>query len=552
MSSISLTLPANTSEYIEERSRNIGFVSMSALVALFIVGSGNWTFFDKALSVYSLQGNVLFIISLGLALFCSVLFVIGTLALVFPIRWAASLTLLLACFIAYFTDQYGTIINQDIILSMFESNVGEAQDLLNPDLLIHLALYFALPTLFVLWASVNYQPANWIKERFKAIKLLLLAISLLATNVFLFSDHYASFIRQHKSIRYYSNPAYGLYSLGKVLSEHSASAAPKQFQQLSHYASSLDADRQGNLVILVVGETARADHFSLNGYQRETNPYLSQESNLVSFTHVSSCATVTAVSVPCMFSLFPSDDFELSSAANTENVLDVLNKAGVSVLWRDNNSDSKGVANRINYQNFQSSASNPNCDAECRDIGMLAGLDQYIERQNGDILVVLHQMGSHGPAYYKRYPNEYKNFHPTCNTSELSECSKSEIVNAYDNSIRYTDFFLSRVIALLKQHSTNYKTAMLYVSDHGESLGEHGIYLHGMPYTFAPEAQTHVPFIVWTGDKSNVDPLKTAKHRDDAFSHDQLKTMLFDLFSIDSDASQYFAKQQSILQKVRA
>ncbi|MCB1810140.1 MAG: sulfatase-like hydrolase/transferase, partial [Candidatus Competibacteraceae bacterium] len=292
-----------------------------------------------------------------------------------------------------------------------------------------------------------------------------------------------------------------------------------------------DADRE--LIIMVVGETARRDHFSLNGYARNTNPELAQISNLVSYQQVSACGTSTAISVPCMFALTGHDNFDGETAQHTENVLDILQRAGVSVLWRDNNSDSKGVATRVRYEDFRSPALNPVCDIECRDIGMLQGLQAYIDNQTGDILIVLHQMGNHGPAYYKRYPPEFERFTPACHSAELSTCSEQEINNAYDNAILYTDYFLSQVIALLKANTPQFETAMLYVSDHGESLGEKGLYLHGMPYLFAPKEQTEVPVIVWVGESSDVDLSSALRSKDKQNSHDAVFYSLLAAFEIE-------------------
>jgi len=174
------------------------------------------------------------------------------------------------------------------------------------------------------------------------------------------------------------------------------------------------------------------------------------------------------------------------------------------------------------------------CSSIC-DTGMLVGLQQYIDEHEGDILIVLHQMGSHGPAYYKRYPAEFERFTPACRSAELSTCSIEEIVNAYDNSILYTDYFLSKVIDFLKQNSSDYETSMLYVSDHGESLGETGIYLHGLPFMFAPEAQIKVPVLVWPGNSSDIDYEKTLSLKDQPNSHDALFDTLLQIFEIRTD-----------------
>ncbi len=278
------------------------------------------------------------------------------------------------------------------------------------------------------------------------------------------------------------------------------------------------------LFILVIGETARADRFSLNGYERDTNPRL-RAANAINFTNFWACGTSTAISVPCIFSFLGADKFDTKTAAAQENLLDVLQRAGASVLWLDNNSDSKDVALRVPYQSYKSPAVNPLCNPECRDVGMLSALQQHIDAHpKGDIFIVLHQMGNHGPAYYKRYPPEFEKFKPACQSADLSQCSREEIGNAYDNAILYTDFFLGEVIALLKKNDDKFETGMLYVSDHGESLGENGVYLHGLPNAIAPDAQLHVPAVMWLGRgfRDEVDIPALMQKRGTRYTHDNI------------------------------
>lgn len=265
---------------------------------------------------------------------------------------------------------------------------------------------------------------------------------------------------------------------------------------------------------------------------------LSKQS-VVSFNNVSSCGTSTRISVPCIFSIEGKDKFELSKFKNEENFLDVAKKSGVNILWRDNNSSSKGVANRFTYEDFLSPRNNPTCDPECRDIGMLSGLDEYINKQKkDDIIIVLHQMGSHGPAYYERVPESYLKFKPFCKTNQLDQCTDEEISNAYDNTILYTDFFLSEVIDFLKKYDDRFETAMFYVSDHGESLGEHNIYLHGMPYFMAPKGVTNVPLILWFGknliqtENLDMDLLKLKSNK--PISHDNVFHTLLGILEIET------------------
>jgi lipid A ethanolaminephosphotransferase len=236
-----------------------------------------------------------------------------------------------------------------------------------------------------------------------------------------------------------------------------------------------------------------------------------------------------------MFSIYPREECSEQKAVATENLLDVLRHAGTHVLWRDNNSDSKGVALRVPYQDFRQPGVNTVCDGECRDEGMLVGLQEYIDAQKeGDIVIVLHQMGNHGPAYYKRYPPEFERFSPVCATNQLNDCTQEEVVNAYDNAILYTDAFLAKVIALLKKNDPRFETAMIYIGDHGESLGEYGVYLHGLPYAMAPDNQKHVASIFWFGDNFRINKQAIRAKAPERLSHDNLFHSVLGLLEIET------------------
>ena len=166
---------------------------------------------------------------------------------------------------------------------------------------------------------------------------------------------------------------------------------------------------------------------------------------------------------------------------------------------------------------------------------MLVGLEEKIAKSKKDIIIVLHQMGNHGPAYYKRYPKKFEVFKPACQNNQLEYCSQEEISNAYDNALLYTDYFLSKVIALLKKYDdNNTQSAMLYVADHGESLGEGGLYLHGLPYFIAPDAQTHVPMLMWFSKEHELNIEALQKQKDKSWSHDNLFSTLLGLFHVES------------------
>ena len=472
-------------------------IRLILIVSLFIIVTGNFTLLDRLTEIYPWVEKWPFIIALaGFFTFSTMLFLIS-ISFGKYCKWVLATFLISSAIAGYYMDQYGVVIDRDMIANMIETNPDELAGLISAKLVIRIILLGIIPSIIVF--KFAPKASNFIQGLKVRLWLGALLIALCIASILPFTADFASFVREHRITRLYANPLGFTYSL--------ISYGQSQFKRKTVYVVKHTAEdakklfHLGNkkLIIMVVGETARADRFSLNGYSRETNPQL-KKLDVVSFKNVSSCGTATKVSLPCMFSNLGRSNYDESQAFQQENVLDVLAEYGVQVLWRDNNSDSKGVATRIPYQNFKSPTLNPVCDTECRDIGMLSGLDQYIKSHEGkDILIVLHQMGNHGPEYYRRYPENFRRFQPMCMTGELGDCTKQEVNNAYDNAILYTDYFLANVIKFLMQYDEKYSTAMLYVADHGESLGEQGIYLHAAPYVIAPKAQTHIPVILWTG-----------------------------------------------------
>ncbi len=436
-------------------------------------------------------------------------------------------------------NSYHVVINDEMIRNIIQTNLNESMDLLNVKQVLYFLFLGVVPSYIVYKSNIQYK--GFKNEIWSKIKIVVISLLLVIVCIFLFSKHYTSFFREHKPLRYSTNPTYWAYSIGAYMHQ-SFNRGPVIVEPIGTDAKIIETDsnkKRQELVIMVVGEAARADHFSLNGYQKETNPLLKKE-DIINFPNMYSCGTSTAESVPCMFSVFDKADYSYKKSISTENVLDVLNHTGeVDILWRDNNSDSKGVALRVPYEDYKIPKNNSICDnGECRDEGMLIGLDQYITKHKGkDILIILHQMGNHGPAYYKRYPKQFERFTPVCKTNELGECSKEEITNAYDNAILYTDYFLSKVINLLKKYDNSHNTAMIYMSDHGESLGENGVYLHGLPYFMAPDTQTHIASLLWFGKNMkkevNIDHIKNRK--DKKYSQDNLFHSLLGIFEIKTD-----------------
>ncbi len=499
------------------------------ITALFFTLFTNYSFFTNVLNVYSFEGmNILYLLSVGILLFTFMILLFTLLSSRQTTKPILILLLLISASTAYFMDSYHVVIDSDMIRNTIQTDLAESSDLLSFKLLGYLLFLGILPSYFVYKTPIKYGSTKVeLKRKMKTILLTLLLIVLI---LFSFSKFYTSFFREHKPLRYYTNPTYWIYSIGDYISK-TLNSGEVVVKPIGLDANITDSNEEPKLVIMVVGEAARADHFSLNGYFRETNPLLEKE-NIINLPHVSSCGTSTAHSVPCMFSMYDRNDYSYKKGISTENVLDVLHHTNrVEILWRDNNSDSKGVAVRVPFEDYKTTQNNTICDEECRDEGMLIGLENYIQKRQGkDILIVLHQMGNHGPAYNKRYTKEYEVFTPVCETNQLEECSKESIANAYDNALVHTDHFLSEVIHFLKGYEKQYKTSMIYMSDHGESLGENGLYLHGLPYFMAPDAQTHVGALVWFGEnnKKVIDPNKK-------YSHDNLFHTLLGLFNVKTE-----------------
>jgi len=331
------------------------------------------------------------------------------------------------------------------------------------------------------------------------------------------------------------------WSLASVLGQDTRSAGrPRE-------AIGLDASRgkwaqtphrRPLLVVLVVGETARAANWGLNGYRRATTPQLAAMPELISFAQVTSCGTNTEVSLPCMFSPWGRRQYDEARVRRSESLLHVVQRAGVNVFWRDNQSGCKGVCDGIPHEVVDPRQSPALCEeGRCLDEALLVGLERRLQRPDGgDQFLVLHQLGNHGPAYDKRYPDAFRRFTPVCATADLRRCSREQIVNAYDNALLYTDHVLARTIAWLREHGAGRDTALIYVSDHGESLGENGLYLHGLPYAIAPDVQTQVPMLLWLSpgiaETQGIDTACVRQRAAQPAAHDHLFHSLLGLLDV--------------------
>ena len=447
-----------------------------------------------------------------LLLIVGVLVLGGTALLLSLLAWPrvfrplATVLVLVTAFNTHFMWQYGAVIDTTMLANVAQTDAREVRDLLSLRLL-GTVLLVAGPPLWWVWRRPlvwrRWWPQTGRNLLGAAVALLLVLGAVLAGYQGL-----ASLMRNHKPLRYMINPLNSVYAATRL----AVGRLPRQALTLqpvgedARLGASYAQQQRPPLLVLVVGETARAQNWGLNGYARATTPELAQwqAQGLVNFPDVRSCGTNTQVSVPCIFSPLTRQQGG-DKTAEQQDLLDVLQRAGLAVLWLDNQSGCKGVCDRVPHASTRELNLPGVCaDGECFDEAMLPGLDERIaaldpQRRARGVVLVMHQMGSHGPAYSQRTPAARKAFLPECSSNTLSECAPDQLVNAYDNSIAYTDHFLGQTLQWLRTQADQgrYDTGLLYVSDHGESLGEKGLYLHGVPYAFAPDEQTRVPMVTW-------------------------------------------------------
>jgi lipid A ethanolaminephosphotransferase len=438
---------------------------------------------------------------------------------------AASICFVVAAAGSYFATRFGVVLNEDMLRNVFETDVAEARSLVGADSVGHILLWGLLPALLV-W-KVQLPATPWSQRMRRNWTAIVCSVGACVVALLSCPAAYAVYFREHKPIRYSLVPAAPVTSaISLALDKSHGDRGPPI--NVSGRATRVGPPHPKPLVIvLIVGETARAANFELGGYGRRTNEELRETEGLVYFPDTTSCGTATAQSVPCMFSHLPRRDFDVEAADRYTNLLDALRDAGIQVEWRDNNAGCKGVCARVETARYQPDSDPRLCQySYCYDEILLTGLEEKLSMIESDTVIVMHQIGSHGPAYFERYPPDYEKFRPACHSNELQRCSPEEIRNAYDNTIAYTDHVLAQTIALLRQAAEDVDPMLIYVSDHGESLGEQGLYLHGLPHAFAPETQTHVPMLMWLSpsyaSRGSIAIDCIASRSSAAFSHDNI------------------------------
>lgn len=446
--------------------------------------------------------------------------------------------------ISYASFHYGIIFDDNMFENIAQTDTGEALSYLNLSLVLWLLLAGLLPAILV-W-KIPLEKQGWKKEF--AQKSVSFALSLCALGViaFFFYPDYASTVRNNVVLRKIIVPSYALKNGFDYLTESFGSGEKQEKKPLGTDALQEEEERfkRKYLIVLVLGETQRAQNYSLGGYERKTNPFTEKQGGYY-FKNASSCGTATAVSVPCMFSFLGHEGYSKEAANSQDDFLDVLVRQGTRVLWLDNDAGCKDTCSSAEFIDIREKYKDRAdlCDIEgCLDEAVAEEFRKILPTlEKKDTVVVLHMMGSHGPKYWKRYPREYAVFTPDCQQGDIQNCSREELVNAYDNTIYYEDKVISDVIDAMRRHEKGWNSVMVFMSDHGESLGEKGLYLHGLPYAVAPEEQTRVPLYVWLsknflhheGDDMN-DACLRKRVEEGVYSHDSLPHAVLGLLDIDS------------------
>lgn len=524
------------------RVKPISLFTFNLLLAVWLGIFLNFSFYKKIqlLTPYNGIEAILFIAA-------SMLVVIMTYNFIFQLfnwKWTAKPIAIALIFIggfaSYTVNTLGVLITADQVQNLMQTDMAEARDAWSWHLVVWTLFMTILPITLICMVKLKSEPVVGLVLR-KLINSVL-SLVLIGGSLFVFYVDFAAIFRENRDLKGMISPQNMIASF----SSYYKKKKPKENLPLVTYGEDAYLQKNANftkpkLVVLVVGETARAENFSLNGYAKETNPKLAKQ-DIINFSNVSSCGTATAVSVPCMFSGMPRKQYDEHLASHREGLLDIAQRAGYQVTWIDNNSGCKGTCDRVNQFKIPDPIQQKWCQSgECLDDILIDSLKAYLttlpQEDTRPHLIVLHQMGSHGPAYYKRVPSQFKVFKPTCDTNAIQGCSREALINSYDNTLLYTDYVVDALIEVLKS-TKQYDTGLWYLSDHGESTGESGMYLHGAPYAIAPSQQTHIPMLMWFSEtwkqQANSQIQCLAQQHQQQLSQDNLFPTMLSLLDVKS------------------
>ncbi|HHT7528825.1 TPA: phosphoethanolamine transferase EptA [Raoultella planticola] len=518
-------------------SRTVYLIIFALYVGLLL----NLAFYRQVFTLLPVNSlhNWLVFLSMPVVAF-SVMNILTTLASFLKLdRLVISLFILLSASAQYFIWSFGVVIDRAMITNILDTTPAESFALMSGKMVLTLGLSGVLMVAFAWWIKISKAKTVWRSIAVRLLNILVSALLIVLVAALFYKD-YASVFRNNKELVKSLSPSNSIVAINSWYAHNKMDNLPLvKIGEDAVQKPEMHSGPRKNLTILVLGETSRAQNFSLGGYERETNPRLKQD-DVIYFANTTSCGTATAVSVPCMFSNMPRAHYDEELAHHQEGVLDILQRAGIRVLWNDNDGGCKGACDRVPHQNVTDLNLTGQCiEGECYDEVLFHNLESYIDNLQQDGIIVLHTIGSHGPTYYNRYPAEFRKFTPTCDTNEIQSCSQQQLTNTYDNTILYIDYVVDKTIKLLQSKQDKFTTSLVYLSDHGESLGEDGVYLHGLPWSIAPETQKHVPMLLWLSQDYQQrygvsSQCLQQRAKTDPYSQDNLFSTLLGLLGVDT------------------
>lgn len=521
-----------------------------AVLSLYFTVVLNYPFFAKVLKLNPFTGTNadLFLYTMPIVMFFLLNAIFQILVVPFVHKVLIPLFLVISAAISYQEIFLNIYFDKEMLTNVLQSNMTEGSRLITPTYILWIIGLGVVPALLYLITKVQYR--KWYKEIGMRLAMIALSVIIIGMIGKGFYQDYSSFFRNNKSITHLLLPS---NFVGASISKYKLwreENIPYSTQDLGVKQDKPDEYR--HFTVLIVGETTRSMNWGLNGYTRQTTPKLAERGDqIINFRNVTSCGTSTAHSVPCMFSTFDRTDYDAAKAARQDNLLDILQRAGVDITWLDNDMGCKGVCDRVASVDITALNLADYChNGECLDNILLTQFDNVLNNSTKDTILVLHTIGSHGPTYHERYTDKERLFIPTCDTNEINKCSQEQLVNTYDNTIVYADQFIDQVISKL-EHRDDLESTVFYLSDHGESLGENGVYLHSAPYAIAPKEQISVPMIMWFSktfrQNEGIDFQCLAKNAaEKTYSHDNLFSTVFGLMDM-SDVSETYRKNMDIL-----
>lgn len=499
----------------------------SVLVALLI----NLPFWERLAELRNpaTANGALFFLLTGVCVTAVNGFLFGMLGSQRLLRPLLGATWLAGVVIAYYMSRYTVYLDASMLRNVLHSEPKEAGELVTAGMLA--TVLAACAPVWAILGWIKLRPRGWLPGLWRrCLWLAGCAVVAVVAAIAAYGD-LSPLLRTHREVRYLVTPANLVAaSLTVLRSEWREARQPREVIGLDARIER-SADARPRLLVIVVGETVRAKSWGLAGYARDTTPAL-RERGVIDFADVSACGSNTEVSVPCMFAPVGRRDYDEARIRRQQSLLHVLEHAGIATRWLDNQTGCKGVCEGLTMVSIRGDEDPRRCDGTtCLDGVLYERAAREIAALSSapggrsDQVIVLHPLGNHGPAYSRRYPPEFRRFVPTCEAADLDGCDVASIRNSYDNAILYTDHLLAGLIDTLAARN-DLDSAVVFVSDHGESLGERGLYLHGLPYAIAPDEQIKVPMFLWASSgwtqSTGLDQDCLRRKREAPISHDQL------------------------------